>query len=608
MAFPKAFIEHMATAYAEADLVVARAGALTRPPIRGRNSWVPARYLSSVGFSVGFSTIDLLRRLAFTKLILEPFAFGGMTSVGYRLPTFHEEIWNMQNFGRTISGSASPTLARASTSRKVAMLFALAALSPLACSNPGSTVGGTGGSNAGGSKTGGVPSSGGAATGGQSNAGGTIATGGTNAMGGSATGGAKTGGTTTSGGNTATGGAAGGSATTGGSSATGGATATGGVAASGGGVATGGTSATGGVTRTGGLVATGGATVTGGITSTGGTRATGGSAATGGTASTGGTTTGGTTGACTPPKAGTSKSNPIYTDVYTADPAVMVDNCTFYIACGHDQGTGGFVLNEWFLLKSTDMVTWTRTTPMSLKNFTWTNANAWAGQMIKAKNGKYYWYVPINNTGNDRMAIGVAVADAPEGPWKDALGKPLIDDALEMSTFGITNIDQTTHTIDPTVFIDDDGQAYLQYGGFWSMATVKLNPDMITLAGKLTMTTPPNYFESPYLIKRNNVYYEIYAAGSANPTTIDYATSTSPMGPWTRKGTILPIMPKVSGQDEPTNHAGVAEFAGQWYIVYHVSNGPSGGGTYKREVAIDKMDFNSDGSIKPVTPSPALSF
>lgn len=313
---------------------------------------------------------------------------------------------------------------------------------------------------------------------------------------------------------------------------------------------------------------------------------------------------------CPAPKAGSSKSNPLFTDVYTADPAVMVDRCTFYIQCGHDQGTGGFDLREWYLLKSTDMVTWTRTTPMSLKTFAWTNANAWAGQMIKAKNGKYYWYVPINDIkfSSDRMAIGVAVADSPEGPWKDALGKPLIRDSLEMATWNITNIDQTPHTIDPTVFIDDDGQAYLQYGGFWRMVTVKLNPDMVSISGKLVETTPPDYFESPYLIKRNGTYYEIYAHGSANPTTIDYATSKSPMGPWTHRGTILGQMPKVAGQDETTNHAGVAEFAGQWYIVYHVSDGPNGGGTYRREVAIDKLTFNADGTIQPVIPSKALTF
>jgi beta-xylosidase len=315
---------------------------------------------------------------------------------------------------------------------------------------------------------------------------------------------------------------------------------------------------------------------------------------------------GGTSGACTPPKAGTSKSNPLFTDQYTADPGAMVDNCTFYIACGHDEGSTGFVMREWFVLKSTDMVNWTKTVAMKLSTFAWADANAWAGQMIKAKNGKYYWYVPVNERGSG-MAIGVAVADSPEGPWKDALGKALINDKLEMTNWNYTNAGQTPYTIDPTVFIDDDGQAYLQYGGFWRLVTMKLNSDMISINGKMVESTPGSYFESPYLIKRNGVYYQIYAA-KQNPATIDYATSNSPMGPWTRKGTVLPILPKVAGQDEPTNHAAVAEFAGQWYIVYHVSNGPNGGGTYKREVAVDKLYFNTDGTIKTVTPSSALTF
>ena len=99
----------------------------------------------------------------------------------------------------------------------------------------------------------------------------------------------------------------------------------------------------------------------------------------------------------------------------------------------------------------------------------------------------------------------------------------------------------------------------------------------------------------------------MYAAGS-NPATIDYSTSTSPMGPWTYKGRILDAMPAASGQDAPTSHAGVAQFASQWYIVYHISNGPNGGGTYRWEVAIDKLNFNSDGTIQHVTPSSGLVF
>ncbi|HYQ17452.1 MAG TPA: family 43 glycosylhydrolase, partial [Polyangiaceae bacterium] len=123
----------------------------------------------------------------------------------------------------------------------------------------------------------------------------------------------------------------------------------------------------------------------------------------------------------------------------------------------------------------------------------------------------------------------------------------------------------------------------------------------------MTEVTPQGLFEAPFLSKRNGIYYEIYAAGS-NPATIDYATSSSPLGPWTRKGRVLDALPAAAGQDAPTNHAGVAELAGQWYIVYHLSNGPNNGGTYKREVAIDKLTFNADGTIQKVTPSSGLKF
>jgi hypothetical protein len=287
---------------------------------------------------------------------------------------------------------------------------------------------------------------------------------------------------------------------------------------------------------------------------------------------------------CTPPLLGSKGRNPLFTDQFTADPGALVHDCTFYIQCGHDEaaaGQNGFVMKEWFLLSSKDMVNWTKTVALKLSDFAWADANAWAGQMV-AKNGKFYWYVPVNQKGSG-MALGVAVADSPTGPFKDAIGKALVDDAFEMTNFGYTQASQTVFTIDPTVLVDDDGQAYLHYGGFSRMVVAKLGADMISISGKMQEVTPQGFFEAPYLLKKGGKYYEIYAAGS-NPATIDYATSTSPMGPWTRVGRILDALPAVAGQDAPTNHAGVAEFAGQWYIVYHLSNGPNGGGTYQTYV------------------------
>lgn len=324
-----------------------------------------------------------------------------------------------------------------------------------------------------------------------------------------------------------------------------------------------------------------------------------------GGAGTSGTSSGGAAASCAPPVPGSRATNPLLTDAYTADPAPLVDGCTFYIACGHDQGDTGFVLKEWFVLSSTDLTHWTKQVALEVSDFRWANANAWAGQMVSV-GGKYYWYVPMNQTGSG-MAIGVAVADSALGPFKDALGKPLIDDAFEMSNMGFARPQDTVYTIDPTVFVDDDGQAYLHYGGFGRMVVTKLGADMTSISGTMREATPRGFFEAPYLIKRDGTYYVFYAAG-VNPASIDYATSKSPLGPWTYGGRVLDPLPNRPGQDAATSHPGVAQFSGQWYLVYHLSNGPNGGATYRRQVALDKLAFNADGSIQKVIPTSGVSF
>lgn len=309
---------------------------------------------------------------------------------------------------------------------------------------------------------------------------------------------------------------------------------------------------------------------------------------------------------CDGPLLGTEGSNPILPHVYAADPAVLVHDCTFYITAGHDEGDTGFLLRDWYVLSSQDMVTWNDNggPVLDLDVFSWANANAWAGQMVE-RNGRFYWYVPVNEIGGG-MAIGVAVADSPTGPFLDAIGGPLINDALEMQDFNYSEASQTVYTIDPTVFVDDDGRAYLAYGGFWRMVIVALGEDMISLSGSMVERTPSDFFEAPYLTKRDGTYYMVYAAGS-NPATIDYATSNTPTGPWQYRGRILDALPALPGEDAPTSHASIVQYAGQWYLVYHVSNGP-GGGTYRRQVALDKLYFNADGSIQKVTPSSGLQF
>src|ERR1035437_583144 len=232
-----------------------------------------------------------------------------------------------------------------------------------------------------------------------------------------------------------------------------------------------------------------------------------------------------------------SAQNPIMQTCYTADPAPMVYKDTLFLYTGHDEdGSKYFTMKNWRCFSTTDMVNWTdHGSPLGLNNFTWAKKDAWAGQCI-FRNNKFYWYVPITkNTGG--MAIGIGVSDRPTGPFKDALGHPLI----------------LNSQIDPTVFIDDDGQAYL-YWGNPGLYYVKLNPDMISYSGeivKVPLTTEgfgictdgskkiTQFVEAPWLCKRNGLYYMLYAAGGI-PEHIAYSTSASPIGPWVYRDAIMP--------------------------------------------------------------------
>jgi len=307
---------------------------------------------------------------------------------------------------------------------------------------------------------------------------------------------------------------------------------------------------------------------------------------------------------CTPPAPGSRGSNPLFTDTFTADPAPMVYGCTFYITCGHDEGTTGFNLREWYVLYSTNMVNWERQVAFGVNLFSWANANAWASQMVE-KDGTFYWYVPVQKSKDGTMAIGVAKANSPLVPFVDAIGGPLVDDDFEIANMGYRTPSDTPYTIDPTVFVDDDGRAYMHYGSFFRMINAELNEDMISIKGTMVESTPQGFFEAPFLTKRNGVYYEVYAR-DGNPAKIDYATSNSPMGPWQYGGRILDPLPNNPGENAATSHPGVAEFHGQGYLVYHLSHGTAG--TYRRQVAIEKLNFNADGSIQKVTPSSGLQF
>ncbi len=292
--------------------------------------------------------------------------------------------------------------------------------------------------------------------------------------------------------------------------------------------------------------------------------------------------------------------NPIVQTHFGPDPAPMVYNGTLYAYVGDDiPGFDFYYMTKWHVLSTTDMVNWTdHGSPISLESFKWARDRAWAAQCIERK-GKFYWYICAQTDKND-MAIGVAVSDSPTGPFKDALGKPLITNG-------------SWSNIDPTVWIDDDGQAYL-YWGNGSLFYVKLNKDMVSYSGEIVTvplsvetfggsrsnksTENPNkdmYVEGPWFYKRNSNYYMMYAGMSKGGESLSYSTSSSPVGPWKYQGKIM----ENQKTNSFTNHGGIVNYKGNSYLFYHTGLLP-GGGSYGRAACVEQFTYNLDGTIPSV--------
>ncbi len=288
--------------------------------------------------------------------------------------------------------------------------------------------------------------------------------------------------------------------------------------------------------------------------------------------------------------------NPLFTDTFTADPAALVVGNTVYVYTGHDTASvgGWFNMPEWLCYSSTDMKNWTaHGSVLAAKDFANARSNsAWAAQVVE-KNGKYYFYVTLDR--KEGHFITVAVGDSPTGPFKEALpGKPLVTDAMT------TDSHRLNSDIDPTIFIDDDGTPWLAWGN-GDCYMVKLKQNMIETDGPITKVPFRNYSEGPWLFKRGNLYYNIYAADApgVQAEQMAYSTAEKITGPWTYRG--LLTGPAKHGF---TIHPAVIEFKNQWYFFYHdgsnTLNGEPGGDT-RRMVCVEYLYFNSDGTIKPIT-------
>ena len=289
--------------------------------------------------------------------------------------------------------------------------------------------------------------------------------------------------------------------------------------------------------------------------------------------------------------------NPILRDIFTADPAPLVYKDKVYLYVGHDEAKEGqmFNMNDWRCYSSSDMKNWTAHGPiMNVRNFKWASKDAWASQVV-ARNGKFYFYAAVQEgTPANAKAIGVAVSDSPTGPFVDARGSALISDKTTPGPNGWDDID-------PTVFVDDDGTAWLAWGNP-NCYLAKLKSNMTELDGPIQRIEVPNYTEGPWLHKRGGTYYLTYAAFAHQGMSekLCYATAPRVTGPWTYQGILTE-----QAKNSYTIHAGIVEFKKQWYLFYHnatltLPTGESGA-LGRRSVCAEYLYYNPDGTMQPIT-------
>jgi arabinoxylan arabinofuranohydrolase len=269
---------------------------------------------------------------------------------------------------------------------------------------------------------------------------------------------------------------------------------------------------------------------------------------------------------------GRMSGNPIL-PTPTADPDIIYANGKYYIY----PTASGPNTSQFHAWSSTDLLNWTdEGIILDLANVSWAHTDGWAPSVV-ARNGQYYFYFTAGKK------IGVATGASPVGPFVDKGSALATGDGSD--------------PIDPMVFIDDDEQAYM-YWGNTTMNIQRLNNDMITLTGVRGHDKPSNYFEAPYVIKRNNIYYLMYSINhfGNDDYHVEYAISSNPMGPWTYKGRITSPRGAIKG---PGHNAVIRKpgCSDEYFFVYHRRTSTN---IHQRQVAIDRMFFDAAGNIIPV--------
>jgi hypothetical protein len=279
--------------------------------------------------------------------------------------------------------------------------------------------------------------------------------------------------------------------------------------------------------------------------------------------------------------------NPLVSHIYTADPSGHVHDGRVYIYASHDQDNAGtFTMVDYHVLSSADLVTWEdHGVVLKVSDVPWAANRMWAPDCVY-KDGTYYFYFPARDS-SQKFRIGVATSTSPAGPFTP-------EDDYMVGTF----------SIDPVVFLDDDGEAYMYWGGRGAQGgnypyVAKLDDTMKQMDGDyVELTSVDYYYEGPWMHKLDGIYYLSYSTGSYHPDhpdkpVIAYATATSPLGPFTYRGV---VNGEVSGN---TNHHSTMKYKGQWYFFYHNAD-LSGGINTRRSVVADYLHFNDDGSMREV--------
>lgn len=285
----------------------------------------------------------------------------------------------------------------------------------------------------------------------------------------------------------------------------------------------------------------------------------------------------------TQPPAPRMSGNPIFPGWY-ADPELHIFAGRYYLyptySADYDQQT---FFEAW---SSSDLTDWrSEGRILDFADVPWsTNRAAWAPSAIE-RGGRYFFYF----SAGDGAGLGVAVADGPAGPFRDALGRPLVG-----------HYPHGAQPIDAHAFLDDDGQAYLYFGGWRHAVVVRLNEDMVSLGGDFREITPEGYVEGPFMLKRRGVYYFMWSEGGWTDSSyaVAYAEASSPLGPFTRVGRVLENNPAVglgAGHHSALCYPGTDD----WYIAYHRRPLAETNG-HHRVVCIDRMYFDGAGDILPV--------